>query len=150
MGFFGGRCEIVGNPYKGDKLYHFDFPNMYGNLLKEDLPLGNLEFKKGGIYKGEPGFYKCMIRQLKTMFPVLPYREEKISETGETLVNIYYPYGRFEGTYYSEELNFFLGLGGEILEIEYAYVFKDAEFKPIYKDYMKFLIKKRSAGSKQL
>ena len=42
--YYGGRCEVYGNPNKGEKIYHFDYPGMYGLVMLDDFPLGDGEF----------------------------------------------------------------------------------------------------------
>jgi hypothetical protein len=59
--YFGGRCEIFGNPgiNKENKfIYHYDFPGMYGLCMKEKNVFGDCFFQNE--YNSEellPGFY---------------------------------------------------------------------------------------------
>jgi hypothetical protein len=39
--YYGGRCEVFGNPIKGDFIFHYDFSGMYTNRLKESFPYGD-------------------------------------------------------------------------------------------------------------
>jgi hypothetical protein len=43
--YYGGRCEVFGNAYEDDYIYHFDFTGMYSNRLKELFPIGIPEKK---------------------------------------------------------------------------------------------------------
>jgi hypothetical protein len=37
--YYGGRCEIFGNTT--EKIYHYDFPGMYGLCMKEKYPISH-------------------------------------------------------------------------------------------------------------
>lgn len=72
-GLFGGRCEVLGNPYgKMEKILFFDFPSMYLNVMKEsEFPTGNLSLRKDLTDTKTPGFYRCRVFS-DIELPVLP------------------------------------------------------------------------------
>jgi hypothetical protein len=40
--YYGGRCEIFGNPIENDVIHHFDYSGMYGQCMLEKYPHGNV------------------------------------------------------------------------------------------------------------
>ena len=91
LAFYGGRCEVFGNPEKGEKIFHYDFSGMYTNRLLEALPLGLPEYviKPKAV---KTGFYSVRVRSEGFDIPILPYRDP---ETGRLL----FPNGVFDGVY---------------------------------------------------
>lgn len=57
--YFGGRCEVFGNPLNDERLYHFDFSGMYGLCMKEQNVYGEPQFYYNieNADELEPGFY---------------------------------------------------------------------------------------------
>eukprot|EP00347_Sterkiella_histriomuscorum_P012325 403369026 len=74
--YYGGRCEIYGNPGKEDLIYHFDFNNMYGQVMLEDFPTGELKYLSNPENFDKPGFYFINAKSLKMFIPILPIKEE--------------------------------------------------------------------------
>ena len=73
-GYFGGRCEVYGNPYPTEKLFHFDYSGMYGQVMLEKFPVGC------GVYAhsasvDSPGFY-YIEWYTDSELPVLPMRTQ--------------------------------------------------------------------------
>jgi hypothetical protein len=73
--YFGGRCEVFGNPYLNEKTFYYDFPGMYSLCMLEKFPIGE------GKYYSEPSldFYnKIGFHYIKfssnTNIPILPVR----------------------------------------------------------------------------
>ena len=114
--YYGGRCEVFGNPYEDDYIFHFDFTGMYSNRLKEDFPIGNPEKIIRPESTDKPGFYFIRVKSYIHL-PILPYR---CSLTGKLL----FPNGVFEGIYWYEEISLFLKEGGEIIEIFWGMVYE--------------------------
>lgn len=132
-GYYGGRCEVFGNPIKNDFIYHFDFSGMYSNRLTEDYPCGNLFINNNPTDINTPGIY-CVNVYSDIKLPILPYREPK---TGKLL----FPNGEFSGVYSWEELMLFLENGGVIKKIKWGLQF--SEIKPIFKNFAENCIKYR-------
>jgi hypothetical protein len=56
--YHGGRCEVYGNPNHGEKIYHFDFSGMYGQVMMESFHNGEFKIRIGDeIDLNKPGFY---------------------------------------------------------------------------------------------
>jgi len=74
--FFGGRCEVFGNPNADELIYHFDFEGMYGQCLAEANVYGPASFKKcksrAAGEKLQPGFYNVDWKSANYL-PVLPH-----------------------------------------------------------------------------
>ena len=123
--YLGGRCEVFGNPIKGNKILHFDFKAMYGQCMKESLPVGGYFLETSKIKDfSRAGFYYIKYVQNHKTLPVLPVKEDKL----------FFKNGYFEGLYWFEEINLFLEEGGVVLEISYAVLAK------LYAPEMKFFI----------
>ena len=117
--YYGGRCEVFGNAYEDDYIYHFDFTGMYSNRLKELFPIGIPEKKINPKWNENPGFYYIKVKS-DMKIPILPYRCKK---TGKLL----FPNGEFEGLYWYEEISLFLREGGVILDILWSIEYKKME-----------------------
>lgn len=110
--YFGGRCEIFGNPYKNEYIYHYDFKGMYAQVMLENFPVGHLNYNTP-LNITLPGFYFVEVYS-NMKIPILPYKnkEEK---------SLTFPNGNFSGLYWYEELMYFISKGGIIKKITYAY-----------------------------
>lgn len=120
--YFGGRCEILGNPKKKEYIYHFDFKGMYAQIMLEDYPIGDFDMCYPNEIK-EPGFYE--IEYYSDMaIPILPYK----NPTNKKLI---FPNGNLKGIYWYEEILFFKKNNGIVSKINKAYLFKkkDKVFK---------------------
>nr|AEV66613.1 polymerase [Oxytricha trifallax] len=155
--YYGGRCEIYGNPGKEDLIYHFDFNNMYGQVMLEDFPTGELKYLSNPENFDKPGFYFINAKSLKMFIPILPIKEEydffgNITwEKNVDLENrgLFFPNGEISGLYYSEEIKLFVQEGGLIKNISYAWIYGDNE-KPIFKGFSKKLIDLRKEDNSSL
>jgi hypothetical protein len=71
--YFGGRCEVYGNPLKKEKIFHYDFSGMYAQCMTEKFPYGNCYIIENPKNLLDPGFY--YIEYISNNFiPVLPHR----------------------------------------------------------------------------
>jgi hypothetical protein len=75
-GFYGGRCEVFGNKYPEEKVFHFDFSGMYAEVMKEDFYFNNASITKANNIENG-GFYKVDVLSKGMNIPVLPFRERK-------------------------------------------------------------------------
>lgn len=137
--FFGGRCEVFGNALESEQVVHFDFPNMYGNIMKENFPTGNLIKVENNFCLQKPGFFFVKATSDRNI-PILPHR--KVNQTYGTSSTIY-SNGTFEGLYTNFELLFFLENGGKLEKIYWGYSF-DGEMLPIFKTFVEYIIGLRS------
>jgi hypothetical protein len=55
--YFGGRCEVYGNPYDSEKIFHFDFSGMYAQCMLQKFCFGNYKILKKPNNIETPGFY---------------------------------------------------------------------------------------------
>jgi hypothetical protein len=55
--YFGGRCEVYGNPKKGDYVFHYDFEGMYAQCMKERFCFGAYKIVEKDFNLKTPGFY---------------------------------------------------------------------------------------------
>ena len=130
-GFYGGRCEVFGNKYPEEKVFHFDFSGMYAEVMKEDFYFNNASITKANNVENG-GFYKVDVLSKGMNIPVLPFRERKDNK-------LIFPNGRWTGTYWFEELKLFQEEGGEILKIHYKINLEKKEklFKNFVENYKK-------------
>lgn len=107
LGYYGGRCEVFGNPEGGERIFYYDYPGMYGLCMLQDLPSGDYYFDTPKSIQ-RPGFYKIKFKDCRYL-PILPIR----LENNKT----YYANGIGVGVYWFEEIQLLQDLGGEVLEI---------------------------------
>jgi hypothetical protein len=73
--YFGGRCEVFGNFYKeNEKIYYFDFKNMYAQIMQEYFPTGEIYLEKSINNINKSGFYYVLVECFDFDIPILPYR----------------------------------------------------------------------------
>lgn len=119
--YFGGRCEVFGNT--NGKIYHYDFPGMYGICMKEKFPLGHPTWyptEKIDMNNLMPGYYTIAWKSSGLRIPILPVKNE--------FGKLIFPNGIYSGTYWFEEINIFVKYGGKILSIDRALVYNDYNY----------------------
>lgn len=135
---FGGRCEVLGNPIEGEIIHHYDFKNMFGNIMREEFNTSELRFE-GNCKFDEEGFYYIEgFSNIKDL-PVLPMRNEEPE-------GVIYANGFLEGLYWHEEIKLFLEEGGEIEKIHFAIKFRGKKKKNIFKKFAEYCMEKRDEG----
>lgn len=113
--FYGGRCEVFGNPREGEKILYFDFRGMYQQCMVEKLPDGYFTLKTEGCNINTPGFYFIEIEAYNDI-PVLPLRDLKL----------YFLNGKLCGLYWFEEILKAIEVGGvKSFSIKYGYICRD-------------------------
>ena len=55
--YYGGRCEVYGNPVSAEYIYHYDFSGMYAQCMQEKFAFGKYIIKTDGFDLEKPGFY---------------------------------------------------------------------------------------------
>jgi hypothetical protein len=118
-GFYGGRCEVFGNKYPNERIFHFDFSGMYAEIMKEDFFFNDVKIEKSDKLS-EGGFYKVDVVSKDMEIPVLPFKERKDGK-------LIFPNGEWTGTYWYEELELFQKEGGIIKKIHYKINLKNKE-----------------------
>jgi hypothetical protein len=118
--YFGGRCEVFGNPKPNTTILHYDFPGMYKICMQQKFPIGVPQFIVPSNFD-KPGFYT--IEYESNMYlPILPVKYDKL----------YFVNGTNIGTFWFEEILLFIRHGGFVKKIinalvypEYGYIFTD-------------------------
>jgi hypothetical protein len=73
--YFGGRCEVYGNPKINEHIFHFDFSGMYAQCMMEKFPYGESILINNPKDFYRPGFY--FIRYFSNInIPVLPHKSK--------------------------------------------------------------------------
>jgi hypothetical protein len=132
--YFGGRCEVFGNPYS-DKIFHFDFPGMYGLCMKEKNVFGEsyFEYNVKDVLNLKPGFYN-IDWESNNKIPVLPHHNQINNK-------LLFCNGIGNGTYWFEEINLFLENGGKIKKVNSGLVYSNYDY--IFKDFVEYFEKFR-------
>lgn len=91
--YYGGRCEVFGNPKDDEKILHFDFKGMYQQCMLESLPYGDFIYKESNLNINEPGFYYINIEYYDNI-PILPIKNTKLL----------FKNGKISGWYWHEEI----------------------------------------------
>ena len=136
-GYFGGRVEVFGNTEK--KIYHYDFPGMYGLCMMEKFPISNPRWcsvDEVNLNNLLPGFYTIDWCSPNLRIPILPVK----NEYGKLI----FPNGSHSGTYWFEEINLFTKNGGKVLSIKRALVYD--EYNYVFDKFVSYFNKFREKG----
>ncbi len=136
LGYFGGRCEVFGNPTIDEEIKYFDFSSMYASCMTEKMPLGNILFKNNPTNIDLPGWYTITFVS-SFEFPILPIH----STINNKLIFLN---GELTGTYWFEEILLFKENGGQILKIHSCLVFE--KYECVFIDYVNYFINLRKQG----
>ena len=117
-GYFGGRCEVFGNPNIGENIEYFDFTAMYSQCMMESFPTGGGFFDINPTEVKKPGFYDITFKSHNMKIPILPHKECAADK-------LMFANGKMRGVYWYEEILFFIKGGGEVLKIHSSYVFNE-------------------------
>lgn len=124
--YYGGRCEVFGNPYSGEIVKYFDYSGMYAQCMMELFHVGFGEFVAPKNFQ-KPGFYNIDYISEHPFLPVLP------SHYNQKLM---FANGKNNGTFWFEEIKLFEEMGGRVLSINNALVYES--FQPVFE---KFVLK---------
>lgn len=124
--YYGGRCEVFGNPTSDEFVVHYDFPGMYSNRLKDEYPIGEPTVIYSNFNIEVPGFYSITVESSNMEIPILPYRDRITNK-------LLFPNGNFSGVYWYEEILLFKNNGGIIKNIHWGMT-----FSKIGKPFLKF------------
>lgn len=133
--YYGGRCEVFGNPENDEITHYFDFSGMYSQCMEEKFPIGEGYFKKENLNYKDIGFH-CIKYKSEMDYPILPYR----SEEGKLI----FSNGTFTGCYWYEEIELFVKNGGELIEIYSSYIFDKEDY--VFKSFIEEFSKIRKKG----
>jgi len=137
MAYYGGRCEVYGNPYANEYIFHFDFSGMYGQCMAEKFPYGKWKIIHNVDIMDKPGFYYIEY-QSNCDIPVLPHH--RIIDGKLIFSN-----GNLEGLYWYEEIKLFLENNGIINKIKYGVIFE--KYDIIFDSFLKYFNNIREKGS---
>lgn len=144
--YYGGRCEIYGNPIDNEYLYHYDFSGMYGLCMNQKFCYGKYKINKA-VDINKAGFYWIKYES-NMQYPVLPHHNQINGK-------LMFTNGELSGCYWYEEIIKFIEMGGKVTKIinhisypEYDYIFNDfisyfnkiREKKGPYKIFAKLII----------
>lgn len=135
--YFGGRCEVFGNPEENDYIYYIDYVGMYGQCMLENFPVddGNFSFKEKKINK--PGFYEITYKSNNMFIPILPHKNTVNKK-------LMFCNGENRGMFWYEEILLFLENGGEIIKIHSAYLFD--EMSDVFSNYINYFTDFKNKG----
>lgn len=133
--YFGGRCEVFGNPNNNEIIKYFDFSGMYGQCMMESFHIGDGYYTIPNSIE-KPGFYSINYISNNMDIPVLP---NKSFENKLLFKN-----GRSSGIYWYEEILYFIEKGGILDKINHAYIFDKSDF--VFQDFVKEFTKIREKG----
>lgn len=132
--YYGGRCEVFGNIYDDEYIKYYDFKGMYSQVMMEKFHVGDGYFTtKSDVDK--VGFHKITYES-NDYLPILPSH----SEDGKLM----FKNGCLTGTFWYEEILYFLKNNGKILSIEKSYVYNNTEL--VFYDFVKDFTKMRENG----
>lgn len=128
--YFGGRCEVYGNPYEKEFIHYYDFSGMYAQCMMEKFPFGELNILRHGkkLDINRVGFH--LIEYDSNMeIPVLPHRS--IYDGKLMFVN-----GKNRGIFWFEEIKLFLEMGGRVNNVLASYEFEEYDY--IFNDFVNY------------
>lgn len=135
--YYGGRCEVYGNPLELEYIYHFDFSGMYSQCMLQKYCFGKYKINNNCKSIDQPGFYYIEYYS-EINIPVLPHH----SFINNKLV---FTNGYNKGIYWHEEIILFLEMGGKIIKIHYSIEFENYDY--IFEDFIEYFNKIRNKGS---
>jgi hypothetical protein len=132
--YYGGRCEVFGNPVENEIIHYFDFKGMYAQCMLQKFPTKEPVLKEKNLSINKIGFHTIKFK-CDTDIPFLPYKANKL----------FFPNGIITGTYWYEEiLNAINYHKCEILEHYSSIEFEAEDF--IFKDYVHEFMTVRTKG----
>lgn len=132
--YYGGRCEVFGNPNNGEIIHYFDYKGMYAQCMKEKFPIGNPIIKRSGLSVHKPGFHTIKFKCAEYL-PFLPIKFSKLL----------FPNGTITGTYWYEEiLNAIIKGRCEILEHYSSLEFEKEDY--VFHEYVEEFMSIRERG----
>lgn len=134
--YYGGRCEVFGNAYDDEKVFHYDFPGMYSQCMKERFPIGEYYINYNVKDINKTGFYYIKYKSNMSI-PILPHHNKNNFK-------LLFTNGFNEGLYWFEEILLFIENGGEILDITYAIIYDNYDY--CFTDFINEFDKLRQIG----
>lgn len=135
--YYGGRCEIYGNPKPSNFIFHFDFSGMYAQCMKEKFVFGKYSITTNNISLDEPGFYWIDFKS-NIDIPVLPHHRLNDKK-------LFFTNGMQSGCYWFEEIKLFLENGGIIDKIWYGVKYEN--YDNIFLQYIEYFDEIKKLGN---
>ena len=132
--YYGGRCEVYGNPYENDKIFHFDFSGMYAQCMRENFPIGKYKLNMNLKDITLAGIYWIQYQSSEMEFPILPHHRKSDGK-------LMFTNGINEGAFWFEEILLFIENGGIIIKILYSLTYEKED--AVFKDFVDFFIELR-------
>lgn len=137
--YFGGRCEVFGNPRNFERIYHYDFTGMYNQVMAEKFWYGGFIIEKNCKEVKEGGFYFIEYFSNQNI-PILPERC-RLSK------KLCFKAGHGSGLHWFEEINLFTNNGGVIKNIKYGIIFSKNGYP--FKEFVNHFAEKRKVGKNE-
>lgn len=132
--YYGGRCEVFGNPKKKEIIHYFDFTGMYSQCMLQKFPIGKAILKEKNLNINNIGFHTIKFK-VNDYLPFLPVRTNKLV----------FPNGILTGTYWYEEIIHAVNNNKcEIIDHYSSYEYKKEDY--IFKEYVEEFINLRKKG----
>ena len=132
--YYGGKCEVYGNPKEKEFIFHFDFSGMYAQCMKEKFCFGRYRIIKDPENIDIPGFYWIKWKSNSEYLPILPHHSKKNNK-------LMFTNGTIEGCYWFEEIKEFIANNGIILDIKSCIIFDYYDY--IFNDFVDYFTKIR-------
>lgn len=133
-GYYGGRCEVFGNPIESEIVHHFDFSGMYAQCMLQKFPTGLPILKEKNLDLKEVGFHAIKFK-CDSYLPYLPIRNNKLLFANGIMSGVYW---------YEEILNAVNFNKCEILEHYSSYVYNYEDY--VFQEYVNEFINVRKKG----
>jgi hypothetical protein len=132
-GYYGGRCEVFGNPYDNEITNYFDFSGMYAQCMLEKYHIGRPKFDMSGDFT-KIGFHTICFSS-DSQIPLLPYHYNG---------KLFFPNGKLIGTYWYEEIIKFVEMGGKVHEVYSSVIYEGADY--VFSDFVQYFNNIRVKG----
>lgn len=127
--YFGGRCEVYGNPFEDDYIFHYDFTGMYAQCMLEKFPYGKHYIDINTKDFTKPGIYWIEYTSIDMYRPILPHHREKDKK-------LLFCNGKMKGSFWYEEIQLFIENGGIVNKILYSLTFE--KYEEVFNEYVDF------------
>lgn len=117
---FGGRVEVFEE--RCTKGNVFDIQSSYPFAMLQNLPWRYVETRPS-YKRGMRGIVEAEVEVPEQRVPVLPYRQDHGPDKGR----VFFPTGRWTGSFYSRELDYAVKLGAKIVAVTAFHRFEGSE-----------------------
>ena len=75
--YYGGRCEVFGNPFPDEQIVYYDYSGMYASCMKQEVPSGEFYYEYRPASTKRAGYYSIKFKS-NLSIPVLPHKASKL------------------------------------------------------------------------